>query len=97
MKTLFYVHKYFTINQSVSSDVYRNQPNTEYLNNIKVNGLAPSATRKGNTFYSIQALSAIAGAATADQALSAIAGAAIAGAAIAGAAYVATAGVATAT
>jgi hypothetical protein len=54
-----------------------------------VNGLAPSATGKGNAFYSIQTLSPIAGAA--------IAGAAIAGAAIAGAAYVATAGVATAT
>jgi len=95
MIKLFQVHKYFTINQPVSSAVYRNQPNSEYqLYDIKLNGLAPSATRRGNAFYSIQTLSLIAGAAIAG---AAIAGAAIAGAEIAGAAYVAPAGVATAT
>ena len=75
--------------------LYReNKPNTECLTEIKVTGLGHSATRLGNAFYSIQTLSAIAGAAIA---AAATAGAAIAGAAIAGAAYVATAGVATAT
>jgi hypothetical protein len=40
MEKLFHVHKYFTENQCVRPAVYRNQPNTEYLSNIKVSGLA---------------------------------------------------------
>jgi len=40
MKKIFHVHKYFRKNQCISSAVYRNQPSTEYLNNIKMSGLA---------------------------------------------------------
>ena len=40
MKNIFHIHKYFTRNRCVISAGFKKQPNAEYLNGIKMNGLA---------------------------------------------------------